>query len=195
MVRAYDASYRGPSPNWDVGYAQAPFVVLEAAGYIGGRVLDVGCGTGELAMFLADRGYDVLGVDFAPSAIQRARAKAHARGSAAQFLVWDALRLGELGLEFDTVVDSAMFHVFGALERERFVDELASVLRPGGRYVVVGDHRPDDRPVYEGGISKREIRERFRDADGWRVDFVVETVFERDWGETPAYLVGVTRTR
>ena len=52
----YDQAYMGV-PNWDVGHPQPAFVRLEDAGLIGERVLDVGCGTGELAIYLARRGH------------------------------------------------------------------------------------------------------------------------------------------
>lgn len=188
----YDAAYRGGPPNWDVGRPQRPFVLLAEAGGIGRRVLDVGCGTGELSLFLARHGHEVLGIDFAPSAVEQARAKARWRRIPAQFLVWDALRIDELGLTFDTVVDSAMFHVLGDGARERFVEQLEAVLPPGGSYVVLGDHRPDDRPVWEGGISRSELRHRF--ADGWRLDWVYDTAFERRGGWNPALFARATRT-
>lgn len=115
----FDAAYRGAPPNWDVGHPQRAFVHLAEAGGIRGRVLDVGCGTGELSLFLARRGHEVLGVDVAPSAVARAREKARWRRVNASFLVWDALGLSELGVRADTVVDSAMLHCLGPSEQRR----------------------------------------------------------------------------
>ena len=193
LVHAYDAAYAGV-PNWDIGRPQRAFVRLEETGLIRGPVLDVGCGTGELALYLARRGHDVLGIDLAPTAIANAREKARWRRIPAQFLVWNALNLSELaaaGLSFRTVVDSAMFHVLGDRERDRFVAQLGSVVRAGGLYCLLGDARFDDRATY--GITPAEIRRRFRDADGWEVVFAHETTFERRWSANPAYFVGVRR--
>jgi SAM-dependent methyltransferase len=189
----YDAAYTG-APNWDVGRPQRAFVRLADAGLVRGPVLDVGCGTGELALFLARRGNEVLGIDLSPVAIRRAREKARWRRVSAEFLVWDALdlpALGRAGFSCRTVVDSAMFHVLGDAERDRFVAGLGSVVRSGGLYCVLGDGRSDDRTLY--GITPAELRARFETAGGWRVAFAHETMFERRWSTNRAYFVGVER--
>lgn len=192
LARTYDAAYR-TVPNWDVGHPQPAFVRLAEAGLIGERVLDVGCGTGELSLYLARRGHRVLGIDFAPSAVGQARRKARWRGIEASFLVMDALDVDRLGITVDAVTDSAMFHVLGGAERNRFVDALGRVLRPGGRYFVLGDQRPEREPFDSYGISEGELRARFSEARGWRVEFVIEEWYERRWSESPALLAAVTR--
>ena len=193
IAHVYDAAYAGV-PNWDVGRPQRAFVRLAEAGLVRGPVLDVGCGTGELSLFLARRGHGVLGIDISPLAIGQAREKARWRRIDAQFLVWDALdlpRLAAAGLAFRTVLDSAMFHVLGERERDRFVAGLGEVVPSGGLYCVLGDARREDREVY--GITPEEIRARFGEAGGWEVVFAYETGFERRWTTTPAYFVGVRR--
>ncbi|QLC34465.1 class I SAM-dependent methyltransferase [Halarchaeum sp. CBA1220] len=194
LTHVYDAAYAGV-PNWDIGRPQRPFVHLAEAGLIRGPVLDVGCGTGELALFLARRGLDVLGIDLSERAVAQAREKARWRRVPAQFLAWDALRLPALadaGFAFETVVDSAMFHVLGDAERDRFVAGLERVLRPGGWYFLLGDARRDPASTY--GVSPAELRERFeRRRNGWTVEFVAETAFERRWSRNAAYVAGVRR--
>jgi SAM-dependent methyltransferase len=189
IAHVYDAAYTGV-PNWDIGRPQRAFVALAEAGLIADPVLDVGCGTGELALFLARRGHRVLGIDLSSRAIEQAKAKARWRRIPAQFLVWDALAVARLAPQFSfgTVVDCAMFHVLGDIERDRFVAGLAAVLRPGGLYCVLGDARRNPRESY--GLSPAELRERFR--DGWRVELVTETVFERRYSRNPAYF-GIVR--
>jgi cyclopropane fatty-acyl-phospholipid synthase-like methyltransferase len=186
----YDAAYTGV-PTWDIGRPQRVFVRLQEAGRIGSPVLDVGCGTGELALYLARQGHRVLGIDLSSQAIRQAKAKARWRRIPAQFLVWDALDLAGLaagGLSVRTVLDCAMFHILADAERDRFVRGLDTVLEPGGLYYVLGDARRRD-DVY--GISPTELRRRF--ADGWTVEFVHETVFERRYGTSPAYVAGIRR--
>jgi SAM-dependent methyltransferase len=68
-----------------------------------------------------------------PRAIDHARAKATERGVTARFEVADALNLGQLGMTFDTVIDSGLFHVFDDEARIRYITSLAAVLKPGGR--------------------------------------------------------------
>ncbi|WP_336035003.1 class I SAM-dependent methyltransferase [Halobacterium yunchengense] len=191
LAHVYDAAYAGV-PNWDVGHPQRPFVRLADAGVLEGPVLDVGCGTGELALFLARRGYDVLGIDLSALAVRQARAKARYRRIPAAFLVWDALDLPALaarGFRFRAVLDSAMFHVLGDAERDRFVAGLTAVTDPGALYCVLGDARRDPRDVY--GLTPAELRERFGDA--WRVVYEAETGLQRRWGATPAYFVCLRR--
>lgn len=190
---AFDAAY-ATVPNWDIGRPQRAFAYLVDADLVRSPVLEVGCGTGELSMFLARRRHTVLGIDISPNAIEQARSKAHWRRIPAEFLLWDALDLGGLadaGFSFATVVDCAMFHIFSDEERDRFIEGMARVLEPGGAYFVLGDARSDPRSIY--GISPGELRARFRKRAGWEVLFVYETVFERRYSTNPAYFAGVKK--
>jgi SAM-dependent methyltransferase len=173
--RGFDASYGG-TPPWDIGRPQREFVRLAEAGEITGSVLDVGCGTGEHAIFFERRGHDVLGVDAAPSAIAKARVKATAHDSAAQFLVADALDLGDLGRVFDTILDCGVFHVFDDVERPRYAASIHAALRPGGRFftLVFSEREP---PGYgPRRVTRPEIEATF--SDGFTVESVVPAVFE-----------------
>ena len=193
IAHVYDAAYAGV-PNWDIGRPQRAFVQLLNAGLVRNSVLDVGCGTGELSLFLARQGYDVLGIDLSALAIRQAKEKARWRRIAAQFLVWDAIDLSGLrdrNLTFRTVVDSAMFHIFGDVERDQFIAGLADVIPSGGLYCVLGDARRDERSIY--GITPRELQERFGRAGGWEIIFAFETMFERQWSRNPAFFIGVQR--
>ena len=172
----FEEVYRG-RPPWDIGRAQREFVSLEESGEIAGAVLDIGCGTGENALFLAGRGYEVWGVDSAPNAIERARQKARQRSNEATFLVRDALQLDGLGRTFDTVIDSGLFHTLSDPDRPRFVQSLAAVLRPGGRYFMLAfsELEPGEYSLPRR-LAREEIRATF--AAGWRVDRIRPAVFE-----------------
>lgn len=193
LAHVYDAAY-ATVPNWDIGRPQRPFVHLAEAGYVRGPVLDLGCGTGELSMFLARRGFDVLGIDISPVAVRQAREKARWRRIDAEFLVWDALyldRLADAGFSFRTVLDSAMYHVLHNAERDRLVDGLGAVVPSGGRYCVLGDASANDRSEY--GITSEEVRARFEATGEWEMEFGYRTVFERRHGSNPAYFLGLRR--
>src|SRR6266566_3792935 len=82
--RGFDAAYTG-LPPWDIGRPQQAYVELVQTGKIHGSVLDVGCGTGEHALYLAQHGHEVWGIDSSPTAIQKAQQKAAARGIAVTF--------------------------------------------------------------------------------------------------------------
>ncbi len=139
----FDSAYGG-IPPWDIGHPQKEFIRLAEEGEIGGRVLDVGCGTGENALYLAHLGFEVWGIDGAQSAIKKAREKAKERGIKANFLTGDALKLQSLQKRFDTVIDCGLFHVFTDEERPIFATSLSSVLYPSGRYFMLcfSEHEP-----------------------------------------------------
>jgi SAM-dependent methyltransferase len=171
----FDEMYGG-TPPWEIGRPQPVFLNLADNGAIRGRVLDAGCGTGEHVLMAASRGLDATGVDAAPSAIAIGQRKAAERGLTARLLVWDALRLGDLGEQFDTVLDSGLFHVFDDDRRARYVEALASVLPPGGRYLMCcfSDRQPGDWGPRR--ISQDEIRASF--AGQWRIESIEAVEFE-----------------
>jgi SAM-dependent methyltransferase len=174
-VEDFDDSYIG-TPSWDIGRPQPLFVALANQGAVRGRVLDAGCGTGEHALMAASRGLDATGVDASPRAIEIAKGKAIERGVTARFLVWDALTLADLNEQFDTVVDSGLFHVFDDDRRARYVTSLATVVGAGGRVLLAcfSDGQP-------GGWGPRRVREaELRDAfaDGWIVESIEATHFQ-----------------
>lgn len=169
----FEAIYAG-QPPWEIGRPQRAF--LDVADRVTGSVLDAGCGTGENALFFAGRGRKVTGIDFLAGPITVARRKAAERGLAATFLVVDALALKDLPEVFDSAIDSGLFHVFGDEDRRRYVEGLASVLRPGGRLFLLCFS--DDEPGEQGPrrVSRGEIGDAF--ARGWVVEQVEPTWFE-----------------
>jgi cyclopropane fatty-acyl-phospholipid synthase-like methyltransferase len=139
-------------------------------------VLDVGCGTGEHALLAAGLGLEATGVDFASAAIAGARRKAHDRGLACRFHVWDALNLPALAETFDTVLDCGLFHVLDDDDHAPFVDGVRSALVIGGRYHMLcsSDRQPGDWGPRR--ITQDEIRASF--SDGWRVDSINDATLE-----------------
>ncbi|WP_292517878.1 class I SAM-dependent methyltransferase [Methanoculleus sp.] len=172
----FDSVYQS-TPPWDIGRPQKAFVDLAAAGEVTGSVLDVGCGTGENALFFAERGHDVLGIDTAALAIRKAEEKAARRGLQARFLVWNALDLAGLGRTFDTVIDSGLFHVLSDEDRSRFAGSLTAVLEPGGKYFMLcfSEQNPGEYPLPRRN-TQEEIQETFR--EGWSVDYIRPATFE-----------------
>ncbi|WP_037274740.1 class I SAM-dependent methyltransferase [Kibdelosporangium aridum] len=125
-------SFEGSEPGtdfipWDIGEPQAAVVALERTGGFRGKVLDVGCGRGDNAIMLAERGHDVIGVDGAQSAIQQAEQRAMAQGVRAQFKVADATELRDIGAGFDTVLDSGLYHCLNDEQRSAYAAALHRV--------------------------------------------------------------------
>jgi len=127
----FEWAYKNGVPPWDIGRAQPAIVRLAEQGRIAGDVIDVGCGTGENALYLASRGLAVIGVDAAPTAIAQAQEKARLRGSSATFLVADALALEGLGRPFDVAIDCGLFHTFSDPDRIAFERSLHRTVRVG----------------------------------------------------------------
>ena len=118
------------------GGPQPALLALAEAGAFRGRVLDVGCGTGEHALLAAGLGLEATGIDVAGAAIERAREKARERGLTARFLVGNA----EDG------------------DRPAYVDDLRAAVPPGGRYFLLcfSDRQPGffgPRRITQGEIS------------------------------------------
>jgi SAM-dependent methyltransferase len=189
----FDKVYLG-SPPWEIGRAQPEFVRLASEGEIVGRVLDVGCGTGENALHFAAAGHPTWGVDFAPNAVRRAQAKSEERLLPVEFRVASALELEQLGERFDTVTDCGLFHTLLDPDRPVYSKSVRAALRPGGRFFVLCFS--EDEPTDWGGprrVSQEELRTTF--ADGWDVRFIRRARFETTLQgvEGKAWLTAVRR--
>ena len=162
-------------PPWDIGRPQPAFLRLADSGVLRGQLLDAGCGTGEHTLLAAARGAEAVGIDVSPAAIARARAKAAERDLSARFEVADALSLGQLGMTFDTVIDSGLFHVFDDEGRAGYVASLASVLRSGGTCYLMCFSDLQEGTIGPRRVRKDEIVSAF--SDGWTVTDIAADEF------------------
>ena len=169
----FESIYAG-QPRWEIGRPQKAFIDL--ADQITGSILDSGCVTGEIALYIASRGHNVTGIDFLAEPITIAKQKATERGLTATFLVKDALTLKDWTERFDNILDSGLFHVFGDNDRRRYVEGLATVLKPGGRLFLLCFS--DEEPGTQGPrrVSAKEIRDAF--AEGWAVESIEPSRYE-----------------
>lgn len=170
---SWDEAYRGGRVPWDIGRPQPAIVRVAGAGELTGRVLDVGCGSGEHALLAATMGLQVTGVDVSRIAIENARAKARQRGLIAEFLIGDVLDLPaieRLDAPFDTVIDVGCFHTFANADRPLYARSLASVMEPGGvlHLLCFSELTPgSDGPRR---VTEAELRATF--SGDWRVQRV-----------------------
>jgi len=192
---SWDDSYKGPPPPWDIGRPQQAFVRLAEAGSLTGDLLDAGCGTGEHTLLGAQCGARALGIDVSGRAIEAARQKATERGIDARFDVHDATRIDELGLRFDTVLDSGLFHVFDDEAAPRYVSAVHGALRPGGHLHLMcfSDAEPGEWGPRR--VTETDLLSAFE--AGWRVESITADHFEinavMDASTAAAWLVHVIR--
>ena len=169
----FEQAYEGNAP-WDIGKPQKPLV--DKAKLIKGAILDCGCGTGENALYLAEKGCTVTGIDFLDKPIEQAKRKAAERKLTATFLVKDALTLKDWSERFDNVIDSGLFHVFNDDDRQTYVAGLATILKSGGKLFLMcfstdepGEHGPRR-------VSRDEVFKAFK--TGWGLELIAPIQFE-----------------
>ncbi len=169
----FSDAYAAEAP-WDIGRPQRSFIAVTDE--VRSPVLDSGCGTGDSALYFAERGHQVVAFDFLEEPIRRARAKAAERGLAVDFRVADALALAQSDERFNTVLDSGLFHVFSDDDRRRYVAGLAHVLNPGGKLFL--QCFSDAEPAGQGPrrITLEELHAAF--ADDWTIESIQPVQFE-----------------
>lgn len=184
----FDGVYHDAAP-WDIGAAQPDLLALMDDLAPADPVLDVGCGSGDLAIALAGRGFTVRGVDFADTPISQARLKAAAQAPEVAahlaFDVADALQPSRLG-RFGTIVDSGFYHLFDESHTAGFVTDLAAALVPGGRYYLLAFATEFAVPNTPRQVTAAEIRQRFSPARGWRVLDIRAATFHSRIAPVPA---------
>lgn len=130
-----------------------------------GSALDLGCGTGDASIYLAQHGWRVTGADFIPKALDEARAKARAAGATVDFIQADVTHLSQSGIDpgFQLIVDNGCFHGMSDHDRDLYVQEVSTVAAPGARLFMIA-FKPSGR-FGPQGVEQAEIERRF--TPGW----------------------------
>ena len=147
---SWNESYASGQLPWDTGQPEPLLVEFVASSSVKpGSTLEIGAGTGTNAIWMAERGFDVLGVDVSPLAVERARAKMDGRAMRCRFAALDFLAATPPGAPFQFVFDRGCFHVFDEPdERQRFAARVAAVLAPGGLWLsLIGSTEGSPREV------------------------------------------------
>ncbi|MBE7493441.1 MAG: methyltransferase [Verrucomicrobiaceae bacterium] len=155
-ITNWDQAYQENFTPWDKGQPSPPLVEWLERNELAGRVLVPGCGVGHDVAFLVSRGIDAHGLDIAPTAIERA--KARYPELAERFFLGD---LFELQGQYDAVVEHTCLCALPPEWREKYRDAVAALLKPGGRLIGVFFINPEMDPGETGppfGISESELR-------------------------------------
>lgn len=147
---SWNDSYASGQVPWDTGVPE-PLLVefVNAGGVTPGLALEVGAGTGTNAIWLAERGFDVLGLDVSSVAVEKARARMEGRELRCRFATVDFLVAPPPDGRFQFIFDRGCFHIFDEPEgRARFAAHVAEILAPGGLWLsLIGSTEGPPREV------------------------------------------------
>ena len=168
-------------PPWEIGAPQPAMAALLAKYPPTSPILDVGCGSGDLAIYLAQLGHEVLGIDFVEAAIVNAREKARSLPSEVanlvNFQVADALKPSLLNQKFGAVVDSGFYHLFDPEQCAGLIGELALSLLPGGLYYLHEFAIDFQVPNVPRQVTAEELLLHFRPEKGWQIKEIQSVEF------------------
>lgn len=160
----YRVLYRVGFTPWDQDHVAAELSTLVEGpvALAPGRALDVGCGIGTQAVYLAERGWRVTGVDAVQRALARARRRAEEKGVEVRWMAGDVASLSTLGLDsgFDLVHDRGCFHDLPGAAREDYVRGVGELAAPGATLLLLAFARRE-RGIGPSGASEEEIQRRF----------------------------------
>ncbi len=195
MKSFYEILYRYFQAPWDIGPRDELVRLVESCSIQPGRAIDLGCGTGANAIFLAQHGFEVTGLDFSKAAIEKARQKANAAGAQIRFVVDDLTNLRQVSGKFDFLLDYGVLDDLSLRQRELYVHNMLPLTHPGSQYLLWGFEYPmrwweKFVPFYDRPFEAGEIAERF----GKYFD-VVKIGGKIDWSSWPPGFAAYLMTR
>lgn len=160
--RDWDERYAAGQTPWDSGIPCSELVkALEDRTVKPSHALDLGCGTGTNAIYLAQKGFDVTAVDISQVAIERAREKADAAGVSVLFMLAKLPGIFLPGKVFDFVFDRGCFHTIKNEERLRYTEMLKGLTRERSLYLMLCGNAKEPRSPGPPTLTEDEIRETF----------------------------------
>jgi SAM-dependent methyltransferase len=170
MALVYRIMYRVGFTPWDTGAVSEELaVVVDGPDALPpGRALDLGCGTGTHAVYLARSGWQVTGIDAVARPLQKARRRAADNGVTVDWIQADVARLGELGLApgFTLLYDRGCFHGLSDDDREAYTAAVTDLAATGATLLVMA-FASNRKLVAPSGADEPEIAERF--GAGWEL--------------------------
>lgn len=190
MQNNWERIYRETRPGelpWEDANPSTELVALIESGKVEmGAVLDICCGSGNNAVYLARQGYTCHGIDISPTAIARAQRNAARERVSCELIAGNAIELPYPDNTFTLVFDRGCFHSIPPRDREAFIQGVFRVLKPAGKYLLIcfssKDHRswgppysfsPSDIERYFSALFKiHHIKELPHDAHGYTQYFL-----------------------
>lgn len=175
-MNTFNHLYEADQTPWVIDRPQPVLVDLAEQEKVVGDVLDMGCGTGDNSIMLAQRGHHVWGIDNSDTALEQARKKqAEHKVSDVTFIKGCAMDIINFGEGFHTVVDSGFFHFLSDEERQLYLEGLRHVMFPHSRLflLVLSDQEKNcsgPRP-----LKRSEIRHLFSSSEGFKVKNIEPT--------------------
>jgi SAM-dependent methyltransferase len=178
LVERWDARYRQNNPPaWDTGRPAGELQrLVEAKVLQPGRVLELGCGTGVNAVYLASQGFEVTAIDLSPTALEAGRKRALAAGVKVKWIQADVLKPPPLA-PFDLIFDRGCYHGVRRPDPAGYVKTVETLCRPGGRVLILAGNANEPSP--RGGPPRVDETELVADfAGGFDFERLQETRFD-----------------
>jgi len=156
----WDTIYRQGTPPWETGIPSGELVnLVEERVIVPGRVLELGCGTGADAIYLARQGFEVTAVDSSPLALERARVRAEREDVLARFVLDDVFEFAPTAGDFDLVYDAGFYHFIRRTDLSSLLDLLWRVTSPGSYYLTLAGSTRERSTGGPPQVSKEQIRD------------------------------------
>jgi SAM-dependent methyltransferase len=156
----WEAAYRAGTPPWDTGKPHVELVrVLDEGHFRSGTVLELGCGTGTDAVYLARRRFEVTAVDCSAIALERARLRAEQHDAVLRFVFDDAFEFARTSGPFDVVYDAGFYHFMRLVNLEGYLDMLWRVTRSGSYFFCLAGAAGDAAEGSPPQIGEDDIHE------------------------------------
>jgi SAM-dependent methyltransferase len=164
LLELWDGSYRGGKrPFWDAGLPSGELRRVVEQGIVRpGPAVDLGCGSGTDAIYLASKGFNVTAIDIAPTALSQAREKAHRAGVKVRWLLANVLSLPKLE-PFEFIFDRGCYHEVRFDNAAAYVETVRRLSQPGRTRFLLLAGNPNEVPVQYAPpqVAEEDIRSDF----------------------------------
>jgi SAM-dependent methyltransferase len=186
LLELWDADYRGKAPPlWDIGHPAHELEEVVDQGKVRRcRAVDLCCGSGTDAVYLASKGFDVTGIDVAPTALSQAQRRARQAGVSVRWLLADVLAPPKLE-SFDFIYDRGCYHVVRDQNLAAYLETLRRISRPGTQFLLLAARADEDeKSALHSGVTEEELRYDFLSL--FDIEWMNQSTLENNRGANPS---------